>query len=99
MTSYRRFMPPPVPMGDAAAASGFSTIIVTYQHNQEHRRQQAKLDACEDEGGHVTETTIAAAPIIGPGSDATVSEPLPIGLVAGAQYSRCSDSLLGTMKS
>ena len=96
MTSYRRFMPPPVPMGDAAAASGFSTIIVTYQHNQEHRRQQAKLDACEDEGGHVTETTIAAAPIIGPGSDATVSEPLPIGLVAGAPYCRCNDVIVAS---
>lgn len=96
MTSYRRFMPLPVPMGDTAAASGFSTIMVTYQHNQEHRRQQATLDAREDDVGHVTETTVTAAPIIGPGRDATMSEPLPIGLVPGAPYCRCSDAILAS---
>lgn len=96
MTSYRRFMQPPASVGGTAAASGFSTIMVTYQHNKEHRRQQATLDACKDEGGHVTETTVAAAPIIGHGSDGTVSEPLPIGLVAGAPYCRCRDAILAS---
>ena len=94
MTSYRRFMPQPASAGGALAAPGFSTMMVTYQHNKQNRRQQATLDACEDEGGHVTETTVAAAPIIGPGSDATVSEPLPIGLVPGAAYCRCRDAFL-----
>jgi len=96
MTSYRRFMPQPASAGGALAAPGFSTIMVTYQHNKQNRRQQATLDACEDDGGHVTETTVAAAPIIGPWSDATVSEPLPIGLVAGAPYCRCSDAILAS---
>jgi hypothetical protein len=94
MTSYRRFIPPTVPEGGAAAASNFSTIMVTYQHNKEHRQQQATLDACEDEGGHVTETSVAAAPLIGPGDDATMSEPLPIDLVASAPYCRCRDATL-----
>jgi hypothetical protein len=95
-TSYRRFMPPPVATGGAAAASGFSTIMVNYLHDKEHRRQQATWDACEDEGGRVTEITVAAAPIIGHGSDGTVSEPLPIGLVAGAPYCRCRDAILAS---
>lgn len=96
MTSYRRFMPPPASVGGTLAAPGFSTIMVTYQHNKEQLRQQATRDACEDEGGHVTETTVAAAPIIGPGGDATMSEPLPIGLVAGAPYCRCRDAILAS---
>jgi len=96
MTSYRRFMPLPIPMEGAVAASGFSTIMVTYQHNKQNRRQQATRDDCEDEGGQVTEITVAAAPIIGHGSDATVPEPLLIGLVAGAPYCRCRDAILAS---
>ena len=96
MTSYRRFMPPPASVGGAAAASGFSTIMVTYQHNKEHRRQQATLDACEDEGGRVTKPAVTLDPTIVHGSDVTESEPLPIGLVAGAPYCRCRDAILAS---
>ena len=96
MTSDRRFMPPPLPMVGAAAVSGFSTIMVSHQDNKDHPRQQATLGAREDEGGRVTETAVAAAPIIGAGRDATVSAPLPIGLVAGAPYCRCSDASLAS---
>lgn len=94
MTSYRRFMPPPVPMAGTVVAPGFSTIMVTYQHNKQNSRQQATLDACEDEGGYVTDPNVAAVPITGPWSDDSMSEPLPIGLVAGAPYCRCRDAIL-----
>ena len=99
MTIYRRFMPPPVPMGGRAAASGFSAIIVSHLQQKEQWRLQATLDARENDTGGVARPALLLHPINGPGSDVAESEPLPIGLVAGAQYSRCSDSLLGTMKS
>ena len=69
MTSYRRFIAPPVPMGGATAASGFPTIMVAYLHNKEHGRQKAALDVWEEEGGSMTKT--AAVLIVAPGGDVT----------------------------
>ena len=69
MTSYRRFIAPPAPMGGATAAPGFPTVIVAYLQNKEHGRQKAALDVWEEEGGSMTKT--AAALIMAPGGDVT----------------------------
>jgi hypothetical protein len=90
MMSYKRFIPSHVPTG-AAVASDFSPLMFVGHRKNEHGRQKAALDTGEDEGGGGTKTAVTAAWIMAPGSDVAVSEPLPIGLVAGAQWCRCSD--------
>lgn len=60
MTSYRRFIPPLVLIGGAAAVSVFALLMLGRLRDMEKGRQKAKLDDWEDEGGSVAKADAAA---------------------------------------
>lgn len=53
MTSYKRFIPPTLPTGDAAAGSLFADISLARLCAREPQRQKAELENWETEGGSV----------------------------------------------
>ena len=73
---YKRFIPSFVPTEGIGAASEFSPLVLAGLRNKEH---EATFGAREN--GRRT----------APASDGAVPAPLPIGLVADAQWCRCGD--------
>jgi hypothetical protein len=76
---YKRFIPSLVPTGGTEAASDFPLLMLARLRKKEHERHGAALSTRENRA------------LITPASDVAVPGPLPIGLVAGAQWCRCSD--------
>lgn len=76
---YKRFIPSLVPTGGIGAASEFSPLVLAGLRNKEHERHGEHWAPGENRER------------IAPTSDLAVPGPLPIGLVAGAQWCRCSD--------
>lgn len=62
MTTYRRFIPPLAPIGGAAVASMFASLMVERLRTKEEVRQKAEVSNWEDEGGSVAASGIAARP-------------------------------------
>ncbi len=61
MTSYRRFIPPLVPIGGAAVASVSASPMVVRLRNKQKGRHKTALDDWENEGGSVAATAVDAA--------------------------------------
>jgi hypothetical protein len=59
--TYRRFIPPPVPSGQAADNSVFALLMLARVRNKVKEKVQQKvgLDHWEDEGGSLAETDVA----------------------------------------
>jgi hypothetical protein len=74
---YKRFIPSLVSAAGTGAASEFSPLVLAGLRNKEHEAHGATFGAREN--GRRT----------APASDGAA--PLPIGLVAGAQWCRCGD--------
>jgi hypothetical protein len=84
MTSYTRLIPPRLPIGGAAAAGAFASLMVERLRKKAIRRQKAALDKTavndwEDEGGSMAATNV------------TAPEPSPINLETGARGGRCGN--------
>jgi hypothetical protein len=79
MMRYKRFASSIMPAGGIGAASDFPPLVLVRLRNKEHERHGAALGARKK------------GELIGPASDVAVPGPLPIDLVAGAQWCRCSD--------
>jgi len=60
MTTYRRFIPPLVPIGSGAAVSDFASLMVEHLRNKERVPHKRALDDWEDEGGSVAATDVVA---------------------------------------
>lgn len=73
---YKRFIPSLVPTDGIGAASEFSPLVLAGLRNEAHG---ATFGARENKARTA------------PASDGAVPAPLPIGLVAGAQWCRCDD--------
>ncbi len=59
MTSYRRFIPPLVPIDRAAARSVFPSLMAERLRNQEKSRRKPALDDWENDGGSIEATDAA----------------------------------------
>jgi len=59
--TYRRFIPPSVPSGQAAGNSVFALLMLARLRNKDKEEVQQKvgLDHWEDEGGSLAETHVA----------------------------------------
>lgn len=60
MRSFRRYIPPLVLIGGAAAASVFASLLVARLRSRQQGAQKAALDNWEGEGGCVAAGKLAA---------------------------------------
>jgi hypothetical protein len=95
MTSYRRYIPPLVPIGRAAGTSVFPSLMLERLRNKQRGRRKAALDDWENEGGNMVATNVAASMVSTPECDNSAPKPFPIDTETGAPRSRWGNVVMG----
>jgi hypothetical protein len=95
MTSYRRYIPLLVPIGRAAGASVFPSLLLERLRNKQRGRWKAELGDWENEGGSMAATNVAATMVVTPVCDNSVPKPFPIDKETGAPCSRWGNVVMG----